>query len=285
MRVSVTVAATVLAVAATMGLSGCKSTVTSSPSASPVPISAGSPSAGPSVTTPSPTVTSSPTTPSPSASATAPPSAPPTPTPSATTTIPAKLKVGSSGPAVVELQHDLNALGYWLGTADGKFGGATQQAVWALQKAAGQSRSGVVTAKTWRAIKAGTKPHARSTSGQMIEVDLKRDLLMFVDNGHVDYVLNTSTGGGYSYQEQGRTETAVTPKGHFSTYRVINGPHTSVLGPMYRPRYFNGGIAIHGDGYVPAHPVSHGCVRVTNAAINMIWAKDLDPMGRKVWVY
>jgi hypothetical protein len=200
-------------------------------------------------------------------------------------TIPATLKVGSSGPAVLELQQELNALGYWLGPADGKFGGTTQQAVWALQKTAGQSPSGVVTAKTWAALKAGTRPHARSTSGDVIEVDLKRDLLLFVHDGQVDYVLNTSTGGGYKYQEQGRTETATTPTGHFSTYRVIDGPHTSLLGPMFRPRYFIDGVAIHGDGSVPAHPASHGCVRVTNAAINWIWAQDLDPIGRKVWVY
>ena len=266
---ALTMAATVLAVAATMGLNGCRS-ATSATGAG-----AGSPSTAPSVTTSTPSVV-----PSASPSSSQSPTQSPAPVP-----IPAKLKVGSSGPAVTELQRELTGLGYWLGSVDGKFGGTTQQAVWALQKAAGQSPSGVVTAKTWKAIKAGTKPHAHSTSGHVIEVDLKRDLLLFVTDGHVDYVLNTSTGGGYHYQEQGRTEIAVTPKGHYSTYRVIDGPHRSLLGEMYRPRYFNGGIAIHGDSYVPPRPVSHGCVRVTNAAINWIWAKDLDPMGRKVWVY
>ena len=47
------------------------------------------------------------------------------------------LQYGDSGPAVRELQVHLNILGYWLGTPNGYFGDSTQQAVWALQKAAG----------------------------------------------------------------------------------------------------------------------------------------------------
>ena len=54
---------------------------------------------------------------------------------------------------------------------------------------------------------------------------------------------------------------------------------------LWRPKFFVGGIAIHGDSYVPAHPVSHGCVRVTNQAIDWIWATGSDPIGTPVWVY
>jgi L,D-transpeptidase catalytic domain/Putative peptidoglycan binding domain len=183
------------------------------------------------------------------------------------------------------LQHKLLALGYWLSKASGTFGPTTQQAVYALQKAAGQNPSGVVTAKTWRALERGVRPSARSKSGTVIEIDLKRDLLLFVTNGQVTYILNTSTGGGYTFSEHGRREVAITPKGHFTTYRVIDGPHRSPLGLLYRPRYFFEGVAIHGDSYVPSHPVSHGCVRVTDAAINWIWSANLDPIGRKVWTY
>ena len=41
---------------------------------------------------------------------------------------------------------------------------------------------------------------------------------------------------------------------------------------MYRPRYFNGGIAVHGYGSVPPYPASHGCVRVSLAAMDWIWS-------------
>jgi lipoprotein-anchoring transpeptidase ErfK/SrfK len=258
-------AATVaVAVGTVVALSGCRPT----PLAASAPgTTAGAASSGPSASAPR-------------ASAGTPSAHPP-----ASTAIPAKLRIGSSGPAVTLLQQKLTALGYWLGPTDGSFGGTTQQAVYALQKAAGQKRTGVVTSATWNAIDKGVRPTARSRTGQIIEVDLKRDLLLFVSDGHVRYILNTSTGGGYVFYEEGRREVAITPKGHFTTYRVIDAPHRSPLGLLYRPRYFVAGVAIHGDSSVPAHPVSHGCVRVSNAAINWIWAQNLDPIGRTVWTY
>jgi hypothetical protein len=279
-RVSLVVALSVTAAVASLGLSGCRpASANASPSIRSTTASASTTRAGATATdTPKPSASEPPksSTPKPSPSATSPPTTP---------AIPAKLKIGSSGAAVSLLQHKLLALGYWLSKANGTFGATTQQAVYALQKAAGQNPSGVVTAKTWKALNDGTRPTARSKSGTVIEVDLKRDLVLFVTNGHVQYILNTSTGGGYVFFENGRREVATTPKGHFTTYRVIDGPHRSPLGLLYRPRYFFEGVAIHGDSSVPAHPVSHGCVRVTDAAINWIWSAHLDPIGRQVWTY
>ncbi len=282
-RVSLVVAGTVTAAVASLGLSGCRAVnANASPSIGRTSASASTTHSGATTTDtpkPSPSEPLKSSTPKPSPAAT-PSIAPPT-----TPAIPAKLKIGSSGAAVSLLQHKLLALGYWLSKADGTFGATTQQAVYALQKAAGQNPSGVVTAKTWKALNDGVRPTARSKSGTVIEVDLKRDLVLFVTNGQVKYILNTSTGGGYVFYENGRREVATTPKGHFTTYRVIDGPHRSPLGLLYRPRYFFEGVAIHGDSSVPSHPVSHGCVRVTDAAINWIWSAHLDPIGREVWTY
>lgn len=221
-------------------------------------------------------------TPAPAGSPSAPSNPSSTPSPTGEN---GPLKIGSSGEAVLRLQQRLTALGYWNGSADGKFGPVTQQAVWALQKTAGLAPSGITTPATWAALAAGTRPRAKSTSGHVIEVDLKRDLVLFVTNGHVDSAINTSTGGGYSYVSEGVRSVAITPKGHFATYRVIDANHKAPLGWMYRPRYFTGGVAIHGDSSVPNHPVSHGCVRVTNAAMDWIWSANLDPTGTPVWVY
>lgn len=277
-RVSLVVAGTMTMAVASLGLSGCRAASANAPSAH------GQTSASASTTrlgaTANDTAKPAPSEPTKSATpkprVTSPPIAP---------AIPAKLKIGSSGSAVALLQHKLLALGYWLSKANGTFGATTQQAVYALQKAAGQNPSGVVTAKTWKALNDGIRPAARSKSGTVIEVDLKRDLILFVTDGHVKYILNTSTGGGYVFYENGRREVATTPKGHFTTYRVIDGPHRAPLGLLYRPRYFFEGVAIHGDSSVPSHPVSHGCVRVTDAAINWIWSAHLDPIGRQVWTY
>ena len=195
------------------------------------------------------------------------------------------LQLGDVGPAVKVLQTYLSSLGYWVGTPDGTFGDSTQQAVWALQKAAGLSADGVVGPKTAAALAAGVVPKPRSTSGYVVEVDLQDDLLMVVNDGKLLYTLNTSTGGGYTYVDQGVTSVAITPSGVFHIYNVIDGLDVDSLGALWRPRFFDGGFAIHGDSYVPPFPVSHGCARVSNEAIDWIWAANIMPIGTEVWVY
>jgi peptidoglycan hydrolase-like protein with peptidoglycan-binding domain len=198
---------------------------------------------------------------------------------------PVTLAPGSTGPAVLALQQRLSQLGYWLGTPDGNFGDATEQAVYAIQKAAGLPSTGVVGPETDAALAAGALPRPRSTSGYVVEVDLESDLIMFVTNGAIDYVLNTSTGGGYLYTQDGVTSVAVTPTGRFQIYRQVDGLVVDSLGALWRPKFFTQGYAIHGDSYVPPYPVSHGCARVSNEAIDWIWANNLLPIGTAVWVY
>jgi peptidoglycan hydrolase-like protein with peptidoglycan-binding domain len=215
------------------------------------------------------------------------PEPPPPPTTTTSTTVaPApNLQRGSHGPAVMRLQLRLTALGFWLGTPDGTFADSTQQAVFAFQKAAGLTRDGVVGPKTAAALATGVVPRARSTSGYVIEIDLADDLMLFVNNGKVDHIVNTSTGGGYTYTSDGVTAVADTPVGVFHMFRQVNGTVTDSLGQLWRPKFFYSGFAIHGDGYVPAYPVSHGCARVSNEAIDWIWADNLAPIGTEVWVY
>ena len=62
---------------------------------------------------------------------------------------------------------------------------------------------------------------------------------MFVTNGTLDHVLNTSTGGGYTYTEDGVTSVATTPTGHFQIYRQVNGLVVDSLGSLWRPKFFD----------------------------------------------
>ena len=195
------------------------------------------------------------------------------------------LKPGATGPAVLAVQQRLSSLGYWLGTPNGTFGDSTQQAVYAIQKAAGIPRTGIVGPATDVALAQGVMPQPRSTSGTVIEIDLEDDLLMFVNNGKVTLVFNTSTGGGYRYTQDGVTAVATTPTGHFQLYRQVNGLVVDSLGSLWRPKFFTAGFAMHGDTFVPPVPVSHGCARVSNEAINWIWANNVAPLGTAVWVY
>ena len=203
----------------------------------------------------------------------------------ATNTALVGLQLGDLGPAVKTLQMYLSSLGYWVGTPDGTFGDSTQQAVWALQKAADLSANGVVGPKTVAALAAGVVPKPRSTAGYVVEVDLQDDVLMVVDGGKLLHTLNVSTGGGYTYVDQGVTSVATTPSGVFHVYNVIDGLDVDSLGALWRPRFFYSGFAVHGDSYVPPFPVSHGCVRVSDEAIDWIWGANIMPIGTEVWVY
>lgn len=208
----------------------------------------------------------------------------PTPQPRAT---PAMLRTGDSGPAVRRLQQRLSALGYWLGTPDGSFGPATASAVVALQKVAGLVRDGVCGPQTMSHVESGTRPSARSGSSDHVEIDVARQVLLLVEAGQVRTVLATSTGSGESFQmgHEGPWLTAVTPSGTFTVFREVDAWDGGPLGALYRPKYFNGGIAIHGFPVVPTQPASHGCCRVSMAAMDMLWASGAVPLGRTVLVY
>ena len=249
----------------------------------PTPTRQTSPEPEPEPTTATATPTPTPTpseTPSPS------PSVTPTPEPSATRTAKPRtsLRYGDRGEKVLALQRRLTELGYWLGEPDGSFGSLTQQAVFALQKSAGLGRDGVVGPRTKKALDAGIRPRAR-LSGDGVEIDLERQLLLVVRDGRARTVLNTSTGNGEEYTStKGRRAIATTPRGSFTVYRAVDGPVTNSLGQLWRPRFFNRGIAVHGSPNIPPYAASHGCARLSNAAIDMIWAKDLMPIGSRVLV-
>lgn len=62
------------------------------------------------------------------------------------------LRLGSKGPAVVELQKKLAAKGFSPGAADGDFGPKTLAAVKSFQRSRGLVADGVVGPKTWAAL-------------------------------------------------------------------------------------------------------------------------------------
>ncbi|MCA2218098.1 L,D-transpeptidase family protein [Jidongwangia harbinensis] len=198
---------------------------------------------------------------------------------------PDRLRHGDKGPEVVALQKRLTELGYWNGKADGRFGSSTQQAVYALQKTAGLNRDGVAGPRTRKAVERGVRPKARSTKGHVVEISLKRQLLMIVDDGRITRIFNTSTGSNDNYEHDGETYLADTPPGRFRVSRQIDGWRDAPLGLLWRPKYFNGGIAVHGAHNVPPYPASHGCARLSIAAMNWIWANDAMPVKTRVWVY
>lgn len=195
------------------------------------------------------------------------------------------LRPGSRGADVLALQRRLVPLGYWLGTPDGRFDLLTTQAVYALQGAAGLARDGVVGPDTAAALARRVRPRPRST-GYAVEIDLDRGIVVLVRDGKPARVLHTSTGTFAPYTYEGRSYLADTPRGRWAASWRVDGVREGNLGRLYRPIYFHpDGIAVHGYTSVPPYPASHGCARVSNAAIDAVWREDLMPRGMRVLVF
>ena len=125
-----------------------------------------------------------------------------------------------------------------------------------------------------------------------MEVDLTKQLLYVIRGGKTVWTVNTSTGSGAFYDEANQKDggrvsgTAITPVGTFRVYREFtDGWEPGQLGDLYRPKYFTGGVAVHGAPRIPSVPASHGCVRVTTTFMDYVWNSNVMPMGSEVWVH
>ena len=201
----------------------------------------------------------------------------------------------SSGAATVDIQNRLAQLGFWNAGADGDYGLTTRQAVMAFQKYTGLlEATGEVDGYT-AAFLTNTTERARASAdtGTLVEIDKTKQLLFFVVEGRTVWVLNTSTGNGQEYTEPDKntpgetiTGVALTPDGLWKVNRERpEGWWEGDLGEIYRPKYFRGGVAVHGSNKIPNYPASHGCVRVSVPAMDYIWETNLMPKGITVWVH
>jgi len=199
------------------------------------------------------------------------------------------------GLETARIQERLLELGFWLQLVDGDFGSTTKQAVMAFQKYVGLEPSAKVDQATADALTlATTRAVGQSTdAGTLVEVDKDKQVMFIMNSGKLLWAINISTGSGQYYLETNQkdlvtweTGRSLTPSGRFKINREKpDGWWDGDLGQIYRPKYFNGGIAIHGSMSIPKYPASHGCVRVSTQAMDMIWASGLLPKKTSVWVY
>ena len=200
---------------------------------------------------------------------------------------------GTSSDVISAVQQRLDELGFWVPDYDGVFGSVTSQAVLAFQKYMDLPLTGQVDEYTALLLNMQTlRATGQSTSGDRMEVDLSEQLLYVIRGGKTVWVVNTSTGSGGFYDEVNQkdggriTGTAITPTGTFHVYRQFSdGWEPGQLGDLYRPKYFTGGVAVHGAPRIPSVPASHGCVRVTTTFMDFVWNANLMPMGSEVWVH
>lgn len=215
---------------------------------------------------------------------------------SPSTTVPESIQASGqrSGSPTRAAQRKLLELGFWLKAVDGRFEDTTRQAVMAFQKYYRLKPTGSITPGTAYLLETLTEPAtAFTTEGMLAEVDKSRQLLFLVIDGKTVAVLNASTGDDREYEEPDANSpgviirgVALTPEGSFTIDRERpDGWWIGDLGQIYRPKYFIGGVAIHGSTSVPAYPASHGCVRVSVSAMDMIWEQNLLPRGTTVVVH
>lgn len=254
-------------------------------------------------TTAAPTTT---TTVAPTTTTTLPPTTTTTVAPTTTSTIPkvpvlttplTPLRIGVVGEEVKVLQSRLLDMGFWLDAVDGEYGWLTSQAIMAFQKTYGGvfelTPTGNADEKTIAAMTLiDTRVQGSITTGDLIEVDKGRQVLFIIRAGRTLWAFNTSTGSGLPYtetnQKQGGTITdiAITPEGDFKVYNEFSdGWEKGQLGELYRPKYFKGGVAVHGSNSIPEYPASHGCVRLTTTAMDWIWTNNMMPKGLQVVVH
>ena len=191
---------------------------------------------------------------------------------------------GARGPEVQALEQRLADMHYDVGKVDGYFDGMTTNAVIAFQKVEGMGRTGRATDDVVAKIQSATQPAAMVPGGGAlrVEVDVRRQILLLFENNALYRVLPVSTGSGKKYCVDGDCAIAVTPGGSFRVTWRVHGWHTSRLGQLYNPLFFNGGIAIHGALSVPTYPASHGCVRIPMSAAE--WFPSQVPKDTPVYV-
>ena len=200
----------------------------------------------------------------------------------------------SNGDATLRAEQRLLELGFWLDAADGSYNLTTSQAVMAFQKFYGLETDGVLGPDTAAAMTSITeRPHGRADAGTLVEIDKGKQVLMFVVEGRTEWILNASSGSEIPYEEEDQNTPgeiqrgdSVTRNGLWDVYREREeGWWDGDLGSIYRPKYFTGGIAVHGSNNVPDYPASHGCVRVSVPAMDWIWETGIMPMNTPVWVH
>lgn len=185
---------------------------------------------------------------------------------------------------LTEAEERLSKMGYGTGRVDGVIDNATRNALVAFQKWEGLKVTGRLTRADFDAIMAASPPQAKESGYPHVEVDIDRQVLLFIDDeGMVTRALPISSGSNKQYKEKGGSGLAYTPRGRFRINAKISGWRKSPLGLLYYPNYFSGGVAIHGNPSVPHQPQSHGCIRIPMSAA--VEVSRLLPIGTIVLIY
>jgi peptidoglycan hydrolase-like protein with peptidoglycan-binding domain len=185
-------------------------------------------------------------------------------------------KLTAPDPKVKKAQQQLIVLGYLpAGTADGRFGPFTEEAILAFQKWERLNRSGLLDRATVARLPLAEQPTpvTRGVAGKRAEVLIDRQVALLIVGNKVLRAISVSSG----------KPSTPTPPGNYKVYAKIarwwSVPFREWL-PWAVP--FVGGIAFHQFNIVPTYAASHGCVRQPVAVARMTY--DFAEIGMPVRV-
>lgn len=171
---------------------------------------------------------------------------------------PASRPKPAAPPSALVVQQRLAAVGYLPSdAASGIWDVRATHAVHAFQAWEGIARDGIVGPQTLAALEKASRPTPAGNAGDRhVEVHREKGVTLLVERGRVVRAIHSSSGGGAH----------ATPAGSYSVFRKeLNSWSVPYREWLPYASYFNGGIAFHGYPDVPAHPASHGCVRLPSA--------------------
>ena len=188
----------------------------------------------------------------------------------------------------LSVEKHLNSLGLPVGKVNGTYDAESRKGFCAWRELTGRHASTKpLTSKDVTAILATTKTDMVPTDNHVTGLNVNKtcQVLVWVTDPKdgprkIKGVFKVSSG------MSGHT----TPSGNFHITRQLSGWHESTKyagAMMYRPKYFLGGIALHGsytDSLVLPYPASHGCVRMLHRDVDKLWAAHVNP-GTPVRVY
>jgi hypothetical protein len=237
------------------------------------------------------------------------------------------LSKGLGGDDVKMVQQRLADLMFNPGPVDGSYGDYTVQAVWAFETLVMgkgyKEVTGKVTPEMWDRMQDDVTVAPRRTNLTSTHVEIylpQQALVVFKDNepiliahissGELDgdgsdfmkgkewceeVTISPGENGNEDGTEEikdGRCGNAWTPGGTYAFYRKEDGIRQSALGGMYKPVYFNYGIAVHGAQNVPNKPASHGCIRINHFIADIFFdlivnvkGTEAKPRGDQVYVF
>jgi uncharacterized protein (DUF305 family) len=197
---------------------------------------------------------------------------------------PVGLGPGDRGEQVLVIEQRLDTLRFDVGRVDDVYDADTVQAVVAFQKLTGLPPSGRASPDVIDRLSSTQPPKPLVPNGGpvRVEIDLPRQVLFLYQDNQLFKILPISTGSGKRFCAQGQCGLAETSPGAFRVSWRVSGWHTSRLGRLFNPLYFNEGIAIHGFPTVPPQPASHGCVRIPMSSA--AWFPTKVPNGTPVYV-